>query len=115
MEYDKKYTVYKHIFPNDKIYIGITCNSPKTRWGNQGYGYKNQLVGRAIKKYGWNNIEHIIIRKGLTKEEAKIAERKLIKKYMDIIVLLVVILNATVISYLKKRSKKEPIVSIANR
>ena len=49
---NKKYTVYKHIFPNDKIYIGITCNSPKTRWGNQGYGYKNQLVGRAIKKYG---------------------------------------------------------------
>lgn len=81
MEHDKKYTVYKHIFPNDKIYIGITCNSPKTRWGNQGYGYKNQLVGRAIKKYGWDNIEHIIIRKELTKEEAKIAEKKLIKRY----------------------------------
>lgn len=78
---NKEYTIYKHIFPNGKIYIGITCNSAKTRWGKQGYGYRTQLVGKAIKKYGWDNIQHIIVRGGLSEEEAKIAEKKLIKRY----------------------------------
>ena len=35
------YLVYKHILPNNKIYIGITCNKAETRW-NKGLGYKKQ-------------------------------------------------------------------------
>jgi len=28
----EKYTVYMHITPNNKKYIGITCNSLPDRW-----------------------------------------------------------------------------------
>lgn len=75
------YCVYKHVFPNGKVYIGITCLAPEKRWGGNGCQYKGQFVHRAIQKYGWDNIEHIIVRDGLRKEDACIAERKLIKRY----------------------------------
>ena len=76
------YTVYKHITPNNKIYIGITCRNPLMRWGKNGNGYKQQpYFWNAIRKYGWDNIQHVIIADGLTKDMAAIAERKLIKRY----------------------------------
>lgn len=36
----KTYKVYMHIFPNHKVYIGITCQSLRARFNN-GRGYKN--------------------------------------------------------------------------
>lgn len=43
------YTVYMHIFPNNKVYIGITSRNPKYRWNN-GKNYKKQcLIARAIQ------------------------------------------------------------------
>ena len=36
---------------------------------------------RAIKKYGWNNFEHIIVSDGLSEEEAKAMEIKLIAEH----------------------------------
>lgn len=79
---ERKYTVYKHIAPSGKVYIGITCRNAKTRWGRNGIGYKDQpYFWRAIQKYGWDNIQHEIIAEGLTEELAVIAERKLIKRY----------------------------------
>lgn len=55
------YTLYKHIFPNNKIYIGITSLSVNIRWGN-GKGYREQpLMSKAIKKYGWKNIKHEVL------------------------------------------------------
>lgn len=46
----KNYIVYKHTFPNGKVYIGITKMSPKQRWGNQGKGYyHNKEMWEAIK------------------------------------------------------------------
>lgn len=75
------YTVYMHVTPNNKKYIGITCKSTAHRWAN-GNGYKkNVLFYRAITKYGWDNIQHIIIAKDLSKEEACSLEVELIKKY----------------------------------
>lgn len=75
------YTLYKHINKNNgKIYIGITKLSPEERWSN-GNGYKGQIFGRAIEKYGWDNFEHIIIRKNLTKKEAEDLEVKFIEQY----------------------------------
>ena len=74
-----RYSVYMHISPNNKKYIGITLQEPKKRWLN-GYGYKhNQYFTNAINKYGWDNFQHIIIAKGLTENEAKWLEIKLIK------------------------------------
>lgn len=72
--------VYMHIFPNGKRYIGITTQSPERRW-REGEGYRGQAVYKAIKKYGWENIEHKVLRRGLTKEEAEQAEMELIKFY----------------------------------
>ena len=77
-----KYMVYKHIFPNNKVYIGITTKTnPKERWrGGSGYS-NNDLMTKAIKKYGWENIKHEILYKNLTEEEAKQKEVELIKYY----------------------------------
>ena len=74
------YTVYMHIAPNDKKYIGITRMIPKHRWNN-GNGYKGKHFRNAIEKYGWDNFQHIIIAKGLTENEAKWLEVKLIERW----------------------------------
>ena len=70
-----------HKCPNGKVYIGITSRRPKARWvcGN---GYiKNDHFYRAIQKYGWENIEHIIVEQNLSKNDAAELEIKLIKEY----------------------------------
>lgn len=78
---EKNYSVYVHIFPNKKRYIGITANDPIKRW-NYGIGYNQQIrMKRAVKKYGWKNIEHIILFGNLSKEEACQKEKNLIKQY----------------------------------
>lgn len=75
------YIVYKHIFPNNKIYIGITCQKSYKRW-KYGSGYiGSPYIYKAIKKYGWNNIKHEILFSNLTKEEACQKEIELIAKY----------------------------------
>lgn len=74
------YTLYMHVFPNDKKYVGITSKNPLKRWAS-GTGYKGQFVYKAILKYGWDNIEHKIISKHLSKEEAEELEINLIKDF----------------------------------
>lgn len=75
---DNNYCVYAHKFPNDKYYIGLTRQKPECRWGCNGNGYKGQLVYDAIIQYGWNNIEHIIVKDNLTLKEAQELEKELI-------------------------------------
>lgn len=75
------YSVYIHICPNSKKYIGITSKKPESRWRN-GNGYKsNKHFYNAIQKYGWDNIEHKIIYNNLEEQEAYKKEIELIKKY----------------------------------
>lgn len=73
---------YLHIFPNSKIYVGITQQKKvEYRWGVEGIGYRTQsLVWRAICKYGWKNIKHQVIICE-TPEEMWEKEKELIKKY----------------------------------
>ena len=76
------WTVYMHKFPNRKVYIGITSQSTYRRWRNNGNGYiSQQLMYKAIQKYGWNNIEHIILFSNLDEKTAKEKEQELIAKY----------------------------------
>lgn len=77
------YIVYQHINKiNDKIYIGITSRKPEERWGTKGSNYKSSPhFYSAIQKYGWDNFEHNILFKNLTKEQACIKEQELIKYY----------------------------------
>lgn len=75
------YTVYQHIFPNGKRYIGVTRTSLEKRWGYKGRNYRTQLVGRAIEKYGWDNIRHEAFAVCDTKEQAEHLERWLVKHF----------------------------------
>lgn len=75
------YTVYMHISPSNKRYIGITKQKVNERWRN-GKSYKNnKYFTNAINKYGWDNFKHIIIVKGLSEEEAKWLEIELIREF----------------------------------
>lgn len=75
------YKVYMHIFPNNKVYIGITKQRLNHRWNN-GKGYiNNNYMTNAINKYDWKNIEHKILYDNLTKKEAEQKEIELIAKY----------------------------------
>ena len=77
---NKDYSIYCHITPSGRKYVGISC-SPVRRWDN-GKNYKhNFLFDRAIKKYGWDNIQPLILYSGLSVDEAKEIERKLIKEW----------------------------------
>lgn len=77
-----EYVLYKHLFPNGKIYIGITCQKPELRWGYEGKNYRTQIaMNRAIQKYGWNNIKHEILLKELDVEEAMEKEKEYISLY----------------------------------
>lgn len=76
------YTVYMHISPTNKRYIGITRRDPVKRWGYKGYCYQhNEYFYRAINKYGWDNFQHLILFSNLSKEEAEAKEIELIAKY----------------------------------
>ena len=76
------YTVYMHKNKiNGKVYIGVTSQNIKWRFGKEGEQYKNQPFYKAIQKYGWNNFEHIILYENLTKKEAGLKEFETIKKY----------------------------------
>lgn len=75
------YCVYIHTFPNGKVYVGITCTAPERRWRADGSGYRKQpVIYHAIKKYGWENINHEIVASNLTKDEACKFEMLLIDK-----------------------------------
>ena len=83
------YCVYKHTFPNGKVYIGITCKKPEQRWGKDGKGYLEQkdgkynqpLMANAVLKYGWNNVAHEILFDNLNREEAEQIEINLIAQH----------------------------------
>lgn len=73
------YSIYKYTFPNGKIYIGKTKTSIEVRAGSNGIRYgTNTLVGRAIHKYGWDNVKKEILYSNLSKEWANNLERLLI-------------------------------------
>lgn len=82
-----------HVFPNDKVYIGITSCKVEKRFGKNGLHYLHKTkngeymqpkIARAIVKYGWENISHEILYENLSKEEAENFEKQLIVKYNSI-------------------------------
>ena len=86
MDIIETFTVYVHITPNNKLYIGITGRNPISRWGRGKCYYDRHKVRQtpfynAIVKYGWDNIQHIILMENLSKEVACECEKYLIAKY----------------------------------
>jgi hypothetical protein len=70
-----------HITPNGKKYIGVTKQKLRARWKN-GIGYKhNPLFYKAVLKYGWDNIQHIVLLTNLSKQDAETNEIHLISEH----------------------------------
>lgn len=76
------YCIYLHRNKiNGKVYIGQTCQKPEYRW-NGGEGYiESPYFYSAIKKYGWDNFEHIILEDKLTLDQANQKEIEYIEIY----------------------------------
>lgn len=85
IEKTKTWTVYVHISPSNKRYVGITSQKNLNgRWRN-GKGYKNNPhFVNAINKYGWENFEHKVLANELPEDVAKQMEKDYIKKYNSI-------------------------------
>lgn len=80
---ENPYKVYIHILPNNCIYIGITKQKLERRW-NEGEGYnENKFFYYNIKKYGWENIKHLLFKENLTEAEARMIEKDLITFYSN--------------------------------
>lgn len=75
--------VYKHTCPNGKVYIGMTCGNPETRWNN-GFGYAgNARFFADIVKYGWEHIEHTILHSVPAQTYAQYLEAQEIAHYQS--------------------------------
>ena len=66
---ESNYTVYQHVTPDGLYYFGQT-NNIKRRWRNNGAEYKRTSLQPYIEKYGWDNIQHIVLFRDQTRENA---------------------------------------------
>jgi len=79
---DNNYTVYMHVNKiNSKKYIGITKQKPEKRWSNGNHYKSSPHFYSSIKKYGWNNFDHLILYNNLSETDAKNKEIELIAEY----------------------------------
>lgn len=79
------WSLYRHTSPSGKVYIGISKDI-KVRWSGHGRRYLsyNSIFGKAILKYGWNNIKHEVLIANLSKEEANRLETQFIQYYKSL-------------------------------
>ena len=75
------YKIYMLKFPNNKKYIGCTKIRLNYRAGLNGSKYVAKNIKNAIKEFGWNNVEQIILKEDLTYTEARFYEDFYINKY----------------------------------
>jgi len=78
------YSLYRHISPSGRVYVGITSLRPEKRWGKDGAlycGHPDYPFARAIKKYGWDAFKHEVLLSSLSEEAAKLLEIMLIAYY----------------------------------
>lgn len=76
------WTIYKHTFPNGKVYIGQTKTKLNRRFEN-GHGYDNcPLMAKAIQKYGWDTVQTEILQDNISSQhEADELEKYFINLY----------------------------------
>ena len=75
---ENNYTVYQHVTPDGLYYFGQTQNVEK-RWSNNGIHYKETSLYPYIEKFGWDNIQHIVLFRDQTRENALWIENFLIE------------------------------------
>ena len=66
---ENNYSVYQHVTPDGMYYFGQTQNVER-RWKNNGAEYKGTSLYPYIEKFGWDNIQHIVLFKEQTRENA---------------------------------------------
>ena len=66
---ENNYSVYQHVTPDGMYYFGQTQNVER-RWRNNGSLYKGTALQPYIEQYGWDNIQHIVLFRDQTKEDA---------------------------------------------
>lgn len=77
------FLVYMHVNKvNGKVYVGLTHHiNPYKRWGYSGESYQHSTKFiNAIRKYGWDNFEHIVLCR-TNRERAIIIEKTMIAYY----------------------------------
>ena len=72
------YSVYQHVTPDKMYYFGQT-NNIKRRWEANGIHYKETSLYPYIEKFGWDNIQHIVLFENQSKENALFIENFLIE------------------------------------
>ena len=75
---ENNYSVYQHVTPDGMYYFGATSNI-KRRWSNNGADYKGTSLYPYIEKFGWDNIQHIVLFENQTRENALWIENFLIE------------------------------------
>ena len=75
---ESNYSVYQHVTPDGMYYFGQTQNVER-RWRNNGVLYKGTALQPYIEKFGWENIQHIVLFRDQTKEDALFIENFLIE------------------------------------
>lgn len=78
--YKNKFVVYQLLFPNNKKYIGYSSDIKK-RWSSSENYKSQQLVYRAINKYGWENIDKSILYTFDNSKDALLKEKELIEQH----------------------------------
>lgn len=77
------YWVYVHRTPDNMCYVGYSgCKYLCQRWNPKMYA--SHSLQPYIQKYGWDNIEHLVVVDNLTYEQALYWEDRLIKMYTEI-------------------------------
>jgi len=75
------YLIYKYTSPSNKSYIGQTLNLTRRIREHKYTNRSKTAFSRAIKKYGWNNLQQEILAKNLTRTEANILEEYYIAEH----------------------------------
>ena len=79
----KSYCIYKHTSPSGKSYIGLTSSYSTRSKGHRKDAEKGNKKPFycAIRKYGWNEFTHEILKEELTLEEANFYEQFYIEQF----------------------------------
>ena len=76
------YWLYVHRTPDNQYYVGVSQQQVHLRWRLS--NYRTKSLEPYIDQYGWNNIEHLVVKDGLTKEQALYWEERFIKLYSEL-------------------------------
>lgn len=73
---DGNYSVIMHITPELKVFFGATN---KSTWIYEGH-WRGSALEQESKRFGWNNINHVLVEDNLNKDDALKIRKHLIEK-----------------------------------